>query len=154
MQKRLGTQVNRKAQMNLCDYQILEYTTSELQIHGVPFIVVVRLHEVGSYALQIFVLRRWEVKTGVASQREVGEIETFLEDLRLKSSEQSSIATSFERLANLNIGPIRAFVSGSCSEHDLNEVIQEFFDVVRGSPSWQEHFDEFSDLDRANGVSR
>ncbi len=140
--------------MNLCDYQILEYTTSELQIHGVPFIVAVRLHELGSYALQIFVLRQWEAKTGVASQREVDEIETFLDDLRLHNSEQRSIGTLFERLANLNIGPIRAFVSGSCSEHDLNEVINEFFDVVRGSSSWQEHFDELNDLDRTNGVSR
>ena len=116
--------------------------------------MVVRLHELGSYALQIFVLRQWEAKIGVASPREMDEIETFLADLRLKSSEQSSIATSFERLANLNIGPIRAFVSGSCSEQDLNEVIQEFFDVVSGSSSWQEHFDELNDLDRANGVSR
>jgi hypothetical protein len=118
----------------------------------VPFIVVVRRHELGSYALQIFVLRQWEAKTGVASQREVDEIETFLADLRLKSSEQRSIATSFELLANLNIGPIRAFVSGSCSEHDLNEVVGESFDVVRGSSSWQEHFDELSELDRTNGV--
>src|SRR5271156_3828125 len=140
--------------MNLCDYQILEYTTSELQTHGVPFIVVVRLHELGSYTLQIFVLRQWEAKTGVASQWEIDEIETFLEDLRLNRSDQSSIAASFERLANLNIGPIRAFVSGSCPEQDLNEVIHEFFDVVRGSSSWQDHFDELSDLDRTNGVSR
>jgi hypothetical protein len=127
--------------MNLCDYQILEYTTSELQRHGVPFIVVVRLHELGSYTLQTFVLRQWEAKIGVASQWEVGEIETFLKDLRLKSSEQSPTASLFGRLANLNVGPIRASVSGSCSEQDLNEVIREFFDGVRGSSSWQEHFD-------------
>ena len=140
--------------MKLCDYQILEYTTSELETHGVPFVVVVRRREAGSYALQTFLLQQWEAKIGVASQREIDEIETFLADLRLISSEQSSIATSFERLANLNIGPIRAFVSGSCSEQDLNEVIQEFFDVVRGSSSWQEHFDELNDLDRPNRVSR
>jgi hypothetical protein len=120
----------------------------------VPFIVVVRLHELGSHALQIFVLRQWEAKIGVGSQREVEEIEVFLADLRLKCSEQGSIATSFERLANLNIGSIRAFVSGSCSEQDLNEMIQEFFDVVRGSSPWQEHFDELNELDRTNGVSR
>ena len=151
MPKRLGTQVNRKAQMNLCDYQILEYTTSELQIHGVPFLVVVRLHEPGSYALQTFLLQQWEAKIGVVSQRDVEEIETFLEDLRLTSSQQSSIAALFERLANLNVGPIRSFVSGSCSVQDLNEVIREFFDAVLGHSPWQEHFDELNGLDRTGG---
>ena len=107
--------------------------------------MVVRLHELGSYALKIFVLRRWERKIGVVSQWERDEIATFLEDLRLESSEQNSIATSLERLANLNVGPVRAFVSGSCSDQDLNDVIHEFFDVVRGSLSWQEHFDELND---------
>jgi hypothetical protein len=130
--------------MKLCDYQILEYTTSELQKHGVPFIVVVQLHELSSSALQIFILRQWKAKIGAASQREVDEIETLLEDLRLQSSKQSSITSLFERLANLNVGPIRASVSGSCSEQDLNEVIREFFDAVRGSSSWQEHFDELT----------
>jgi hypothetical protein len=120
----------------------------------VPFIVVVRLHELSSYALQTFILRHWKVKTGVTSRTEVGEIETLLEDLRLQTSEQSSIASLFERLANLNVGPIRALVPGSCSVQDLNEVIREFFDTVRGSSSWQEHFDELNDFDRTNGVSR
>src|SRR5271170_782320 len=101
--------------MKLCDYQILEYTTSELQTHGVPFVVVVRRHELGSYVLQTFILRDWKTKIGVAPKWEVDEIETFLEDLRLQSSQQSSITALFERLAYLNVGPIRAFVSGSCS---------------------------------------
>jgi hypothetical protein len=70
----------------------------------------------------------------------VEEIEIFLEDLRLQSSEPGGIASLFERLAGLSVGPIRAFVSGSCSEQDLNEVMQEFFDEARGSSSWQEHF--------------
>ncbi|WP_158945306.1 hypothetical protein [Granulicella sp. S190] len=81
------------------------------------------------------------MKIGVASQWEIDEIETFLEDLRLQSNEQSSIAALFKRLANLNVGPMRAIVSGSCSVQDLNEVIQEFFDVVRGSLPWHEYFD-------------
>jgi hypothetical protein len=108
----------------------------------------VRLHELGSYTLRTFVLRQWEAKIGVFSQRDVDEIETFLEDLRLQGSQRSSIAALFERLANLNVGPIRAFVSGSCSVEDLNEVIREFFDAVRGPSSWQEHFDELNDSDR------
>jgi hypothetical protein len=103
--------------------------------------VVVRLHELSSYSLQILILRDWKTKIGVTSQWEVDEIERLFEDLRLESSEQSSVPSLFERLANLNVGPIRASVSGSCSEQDLNEVIREFFDAVRGSSSWQEHFD-------------
>jgi hypothetical protein len=104
----------------------------------------VRLHEPGSYALQTFLLQQWEAKIGVLSQREVEEIETFLEDFRLQGGERSSLDALFERLANLNVGPIRAFVSGSCSVQDLNEVIREFFDAVRGPSSWQEHFDELT----------
>ena len=121
--------------MNLCDYQILGYTTSELHAHGVPFVVAVQLHELGSYTLQTFVLRHWEAKIGVASQWEIDEIETLLEDIRLQGSQQSSVASLFERLSNLNIGPVRAFVSGSCSVHELHEVIQGFLDPVRGSSS-------------------
>lgn len=127
--------------MRLCDYQILEYTISELQIHGVPFIVVVRLHDLSSYTLKSFILRRWKTKIGAASKNEIDEVETFLSDLRLQSGEQPPIAGFFERLANLNVGPIRAFISGSCSEQDLNEEIQESFDRMRVSLSWQEHFD-------------
>jgi hypothetical protein len=141
MRERFGAQVNRKAQMNLCDYQILEYTTSELQTHGVPFVVIVRLHKPSSYALQAFVLHHWKAKLGVTSRREANEIETFLEDLRLQIGEEDSMAPLFQRLSNLNIGPVRAFVSGSCSVQDLDEVVREFFDSVGGSPSWREQFD-------------
>ncbi|MGF7183651.1 hypothetical protein HDF11_005184 [Tunturiibacter psychrotolerans] len=130
--------------MNLCDYQILEYTTSELQTHGVPFVVVVRRHEVGSFTLQIFILRQWKAKVGIGSQHEADEIATFLEDLRFQSREQLPPASLFQRLSNLNVGPIRASVSGSCSVQDLNEVIREAFETVRGSSPWQEHFDNFN----------
>ena len=105
-----------------------------------PFIVVVRLHELSSYTLKTFILPQWKTRIGATSKGEVEEIEVFLEDLRLQSSEQGGIASLFERLASLNVGPIRVFVSGSCSEQDLNEVVQEFFDEARGSSSWQEHF--------------
>jgi len=134
------THFDRKVQMKLCDYQILEYTTSELQSHGVPFIVVVRLHEPSSYTLMTFILRQWKTKIGATSKDEVEEVEFFLEDLRLQNNNQSEIASLFERLARLNVGPIRTFVSGSCSEQDLNEVIEEFFDDARGASSWKERF--------------
>jgi hypothetical protein len=127
--------------MRLCDYQILEYTISELQVHGVPFIIVVRLHDLSSYTLKSFILRQWKTKIGAASKNELDEVETFLRDLRLQSSEQPPTAGFFESLANLNVGPIRAFISGSCSEQDLNEEIQESFDKLRASLWWQEHFD-------------
>jgi hypothetical protein len=74
------------------------------------------------------------------SKNEIEEIEIFLEDLRFQSGDLGGTASLFERLAGLNVGPIRSFVSGTCSEQDLNEVIPEFFDEARGSSSWQEHF--------------
>jgi hypothetical protein len=106
----------------------------------VPFIVVVRLHEMSSYTLKTFILRQWKARIGAASKEEVEEIVLLLEDLRLQSSEPDGITSLFQRLAGLNIGPVRVFVAGSCSEEDLNEVIPEFFDEARGSSSWQEHF--------------
>jgi hypothetical protein len=98
----------------------------------VPFLVVVRLHEQSSYTLKTFILRHWKARIGSASKSEVEEIEIFLEDLRLQSGEPGGIASLFQRLADLNVGPIRAFVSGSCSEQDLNEVIAEFFGKLAG----------------------
>jgi hypothetical protein len=110
----------------------------------VPLVAVVRRHDAGSYVLQFFVLRQWEAKIGVASQREADEIATFLEDLRFQNSDQHPIASLFQRLSNLSVGPIRAFASGSCAVEDLNEVIQKYFEIVSGSSSWQEHFDNLS----------
>lgn len=106
--------------------------------------MVVRRHEVGSFTLQIFILRQWKAKVGIGSQHEADEIATFLEDLRFQSREQLPPASLFQRLSNLNVGPIRASVSGSCSVQDLNEVIREAFETVRGSSPWQEHFDNFN----------
>jgi hypothetical protein len=123
------------------DYQILEYTISELRIHGVPFIVVVRLREHNSHTLKSFILQQWKTRIGAASKNEIDEVEIFLSDLRLQTSEPSPTADFFERLANLNVGPIRASLSGDCSEQDLNDVIQEFFDKTRASLSWQENFE-------------
>jgi hypothetical protein len=126
--------------MTLCDYQILEYTTSELQSHGIPFIVVVCLHEPSSYALTIFIVRQWKTKIESSSKDEIEEIQLFLEDLRLQNNNQAEIVSLFERLAHLNVGPIRTGVSGSCPEQDLNEVIEEYFDEARGASSWKDHF--------------
>jgi hypothetical protein len=126
--------------MILCDYQILEYTISELQSHGVPLIVVVRMHEPSSYTLMTFIVRQWKTKIGVTSKDEVEEVELFLEDLRLQNNNQSEIASLFERLAYLNVGPIRTGVSGSCSDQELNEVIEKYFEEARGSSSWKDHF--------------
>jgi hypothetical protein len=70
----------------------------------------VRRHEAGSLTLQTFILRQWKAKVGVGSQREADEIATLLEDLRLHNSEQHPIGSLFQRLASLNVGPIRAFV--------------------------------------------
>lgn len=136
----VGTHFGEKAKMRYCDYQILEYTTSELQPHGVPFIAVVRVHELDSYVLKVLVFRQWKTRVGIAREDDVTEIESFLDDLRFQNVKQPRTATLFDRLGRLNVGPIRALVSGSCFERDLDEVIREFFDETRASPSWQEHF--------------
>jgi hypothetical protein len=85
-------------------------------------------------------LRQWKTKLKITSTNEIEEIESLLGDFHLRSRTQSAITSLFERLQSLNVGPIRAFVSGSCSEQNLNEVVQKFFDETRGASSWQDYF--------------
>jgi hypothetical protein len=103
--------------------------------------VVVRRHALDSYSLTSYVLRDWEKKIGAASVCELGDVDVFLKDLRHHSRKQDSGASFFDGLDGLSVGPIRAFVSGSCSIQDLDAVIQAFFDETHGSSSWREHFD-------------
>jgi hypothetical protein len=127
--------------MKFCDYQILEYTTSELQTHGVPLAVVVRLHELGSYKLKIFVLREWKLKIGAVSKDEIDEIAIFLRDFVPINRDYALASIVFEKLEGLNVGPIRASVSGYCSCEELDAVLQGYFENARGSSFWPEHFD-------------
>jgi hypothetical protein len=127
--------------MTLCDYQILEYTTSELQTHGTPFIVILRLHAPDSPALAGYVLRDWERIVKVSSRDDRDDIGIFIQDLRDHIRKQPLDTTFFDRLGGLSVGPIRAFVSGSCSMQDLDTVIPEFFADIRDAFSWREHFD-------------
>jgi len=128
--------------MTLCDYQILEYTKSELRTHGVPFIVILQLHMPESHTLTGYVLRNWQNKIEAASERELGDIETFLEDLRHHSrTSKSSGARFFDRLNGLSVGPVRAFVSGSCLLKELDTVLPIFFDGQVGLSAWHKSFD-------------
>src|ERR1700720_2903999 len=105
----------RTVKMTPCDYQILEYTDSELRTHGVPFIVILRFHMQNSYTLTGYVLQNWDAKIEVASEGELSDVEVCLEDLRHHSrTSPSSDTRFFDCLNGLGVGPLRAFVSGSC----------------------------------------
>jgi hypothetical protein len=132
--------------MRPCDYQILEYTDSELRTHGVPFIVILRFHMQNSYTLTGYVLRDWKTKIETASQCELGDVEDFLEDLRHHSrTSPASGAGFFDRLEGLSVGPVRAFVSGSCLVHELDTVLSMFFNKEFGRSFWQRSFDIVGD---------
>jgi hypothetical protein len=104
--------------------------------------VVVRLHALNSYTLTSYVLRDWKTKIKAASKTEVGDVEIFLKDLRHHSRKQDYGETFFEGMEDLNVGPVRAFASGSCSIQDLDAIIQTSFDELHESSSWREHFDK------------
>jgi hypothetical protein len=94
-----------------------------------------------SYTLTGYVLRDWKAKIKSASQCELGDVEVFLEDLRHHSRTSSaSGAEFFDRLDGLSVGPVRAFVSGSCLVHELDTVLPMFFREEFGL-SWQRSFD-------------
>jgi hypothetical protein len=125
--------------MTRCDYQILEYTNSELRTHGVPLIVILRLHMQNSYALTGYVLQNWKNKIEAISERELGDVEAFLEDLRYYSrTSEPAGARFFDRLNSLSVGPLRAFVSGSCFVQELDTVLPMFFDGAIEPSSWQD----------------
>jgi hypothetical protein len=128
--------------MTPCDYQILEYTNSELRTHGVPFIVILRFHMQNSYALTGYVLQNWEAKIEVASEGELSDVEVFLEDFRHHSrTSPSSDTRFFDRLNGLSVGSLRPFVSGSCLVQELDTVLPMFFDGQVGLSAWRRSFD-------------
>jgi hypothetical protein len=142
MRRHPASSFTRTVKMTLCDYQILEYTDSELRTHGVPFIVILRFHMQNSYTLTGYVLRDWKTKIETASQCELGDVEVFLEDLRHHSRTSPACGAGFfDRLDGLSVGPIRAFVSGSCLVHELDTVLPMFFREEFGLSSWQRPFD-------------
>src|SRR5271168_1761702 len=97
----------RTVKMTPCDYQIREYTDSELRTHGVPFIVILRFHMQNSHVLTSYVLRDWKTKIEPASQCELDDVEAFLEDLRHHSrTSPASGAGFFNRLDGLSVGPV------------------------------------------------
>jgi hypothetical protein len=59
--------VHKNSEMTPCEHQIVEYTNSELRAHGVPFIVILRLHMQDGYKLTGYVLQNSEAKIDVAS---------------------------------------------------------------------------------------
>ena len=128
--------------MTLCDYQILEYTNSELRTHGVPFIVILQFHMQNSYTLTGYVLQNWGAKIQVTSEGEFSDVEVFLEDLRHHCrTSPTSDARFFDRLTRLSVGPLRTFVSGSCLVQELDTVLPMFFDGQVGLSAWQRSFD-------------
>jgi len=132
--------------MIACDYQILEYTNSALQTHGVPFILILQLRVKTSSALAGYVLHDWEAKIQIRAKNELGDVEEFLEDLGHHSrASRSSDSRFFDRIGELNIGPIRQFVSGSCLVQDLGSVIPTFFDGRVDPSDWQRSFEAIGD---------
>jgi hypothetical protein len=95
-----------------------------------------------SYTLTGYVLRNWEAKIEVASKRELSDVEVFLEDLRHHCrTSPSSDTRFFDRLNGLGVGPLRAFVSGSCLVQELDTIFPMFFDGQVGLSGWQRSFD-------------
>jgi hypothetical protein len=95
-----------------------------------------------SYTLTGYVLRDWKTKIETASECEIGDVEVFLEDLRRHNhTSPASGAGFFDRLEGLSVGPLRAFVSGSCLVHELDTVLPMFFKEEFGLSSWQRSFE-------------
>jgi hypothetical protein len=114
--------------MTSCNYLVLEYASSELQARGASFAAILYLEGTSSCALRGLVLPNWETALSIASESEIQFVREFLEDVHHYTQMDSLSAKSFfERIADLNVGPIRTFVTGRCAVEDLEANIGPFF---------------------------
>lgn len=124
-------------------YHILEYTTSELQSDGKPFAIVLYQDEEGPSTLGGFVLRNWEAVLCHRAPSEISVIKEFLSDIAHYSQAEEILSKDyFRRLGALSTGPIRTFVSGTCSPEDLNSLSSTFFGLATCANPWQVFFDD------------
>jgi hypothetical protein len=103
--------------------------------------MILRLHEADSSPLTAYVLRDWERIAKVHSRDDRDDIDVFIQDLRYRVRKRAPDASFFDVLGGLDIGPLRAFVSGSCPVQDLDAVIPKFFAEMQGMSSWRDHFE-------------
>jgi len=128
--------------MRYCDYHVMEYTCSELQLEGTPFAIVLYLAGNEKFPLQGFVLKCWENMFLRSTPFEVSQIKDFLSDLEYYSQETEGLSgIFFRRLDNLNVGPIRTLASGACVVSDLDKVISTFFSSRVHPGEWRQFFD-------------
>jgi len=128
--------------MKFCDYHVMEYTCSELQLEGTPFAIVLYIDGDGECPLKGFVLKSWETTLRRSKLYEISSLDDFLSDLGYYSQENEELSrTYFRRLDTLSVGPIRKFVSGACAVDDLDKIITTFFGASVSGRSWQQSFD-------------
>jgi hypothetical protein len=128
--------------MKFCDYHVMEYTSSELQLEGTPFAIVLYIDGDEECPLKGFVLKSWETALPRSTLYEISSIGDFLCDLCYYSQGNDELSkTYFRRLDTLNLGPIRKFVSGTCAFGDLDKIIAMFFGEIESGNSWQQSFD-------------
>jgi hypothetical protein len=95
-----------------------------------------------SFTLTGYILRNWRVRIGASPGDEFSDVTILLDDLRFHCREGHLLDIGFlDRLQNLNVGPVRAFVSGSCLSEELDTIVPMFFDGLISTPNWQESFE-------------
>ena len=128
--------------MKFCDYHVMEYTCSELQLEGTPFAIVLYMEGDQECPLKGFVLKSWETTLPRSTLYEISSIRDFLDDLGHYSQETDELSrTYFRRLDTLTVGPIRNFASGACDVGDLDKIVTMFFGAKGSERSWQQFFD-------------
>ena len=93
--------------MKFCDYHVMEYTCSELQLEGTPIAIVLYIDGDEECPLKGFVLKSWETTVRRSTLYEISSLNDFLYDLGYYSQENEELSRMyFRRLDTLSVGPI------------------------------------------------
>jgi hypothetical protein len=128
--------------MTLCEYHILGYSNSALQIKGTPIVIVLYLSKSSANPLRGFVLKSWEDDLTTLYRCDLSSVKDFLEDLCYYTQQNSELSWFFfKRLANLSAGHLRQFASGACAFDDLEGIVSTIFGSHKCRGNWREQFD-------------
>lgn len=106
--------------MQDCNFKLLGYAKSELDVEGIPFAIVFHLKNEPYKGVRGLLSSDFFELLGQLANGDKQYLEGFLEDWEYYAvTKQANASFFFESLEGLSSGPLRNICSGVCSARDL-----------------------------------